>query len=407
MARLVLVCLLTALATLPLAAQQAAIRAKGIIESTETGFRFPDGTVQATAATVTGGVPSVNGIPGAVTIAANGGNSVTTASGTITIAGPWKRTVIVSPVPGNPIDSGLALVTALDEIVGNSATNPWLLRIEPGIYDLGEKQLAMKSFVDLEGSGENTTIIRGHRSGLTPVAASAAVVGASNSQLRQLTIENVALVDGYSIAVFGSGLTNFTLRDVTVMAQGSLSVGMRLESCDTDANRVRVESRCNNNGSATGLATDGTSNTIFIGEVLADATAGCSVATGVSVDGTSNTLLLSESEVRTTGATNASFGVRVIDGNGRVTNSTIAVESSTERYGVQTGAPSTANLAVYDSRVLVGDVWNDPNIVALYEGVSSTLRVYTSLIDGPRGGTPLCVYTFTSAGASTCPAPTP
>ena len=38
-------------------------------------------------------------------------------------------------------------------------TNPYLLRIEPGVYDLITDTLQMKSYVDIEGSGENVTIL--------------------------------------------------------------------------------------------------------------------------------------------------------------------------------------------------------------------------------------------------------
>jgi hypothetical protein len=66
----------------------AAITAPGLIESTVLGFRFPDGSVQTSAATVSGGVPSVNGIGGAVTIAAAGSASVDTVGSTITVTAP-------------------------------------------------------------------------------------------------------------------------------------------------------------------------------------------------------------------------------------------------------------------------------------------------------------------------------
>jgi hypothetical protein len=48
----------------------------------------------------------------------------------------YKRTVLVSPV-GTPQQNGTALRNALASITGASATNPYLLKIEPGIYDLG------------------------------------------------------------------------------------------------------------------------------------------------------------------------------------------------------------------------------------------------------------------------------
>src|SRR4029450_4125676 len=67
-------------------------------------------------------------------------------------------TQLVSPVPGTPVLRGTRLLARLASIGGASATNPYLLKIEPGVYDLRMRTLAMKPFVDVEGSGEAVTI---------------------------------------------------------------------------------------------------------------------------------------------------------------------------------------------------------------------------------------------------------
>ncbi len=61
---------------------------------------------------------------------------------------------MVGPVEGDPAASGTALLNALSGITGASEANPYLLKVEPGVYDLGTGTLRMKSFVDIEGSGE-------------------------------------------------------------------------------------------------------------------------------------------------------------------------------------------------------------------------------------------------------------
>jgi hypothetical protein len=48
----------------------------------------------------------------------------------------YERTVIVSPV-GTGTENGQALLDALARITDASASKPYLLYIEPGIYDLG------------------------------------------------------------------------------------------------------------------------------------------------------------------------------------------------------------------------------------------------------------------------------
>jgi hypothetical protein len=96
---------------------------------------------------------------------------------------PLARTVLVSPV-GTSTENGTALLAALAGIATASATNPWLLKIEPGIYDLGALSLALKPYVDVEGSGERATTIRGNN-------AAGTVIGAGPVELRLLTLENV------------------------------------------------------------------------------------------------------------------------------------------------------------------------------------------------------------------------
>jgi len=147
------------------------------------------------------------------------------------------RTVYVSPVAGNPVASGARLLAALADITTASADNPWLLKIEPGIYDLSGASLAMKPYVDVEGSGEGVTTVQSTVRGLGTVQ------GEARAELRELTVVNkapdhaVALasrVDGFTasrVSAIASGGTVFStalanraqgvFRDLTLRAEGS------------------------------------------------------------------------------------------------------------------------------------------------------------------------------------------
>jgi hypothetical protein len=98
----------------------------------------------------------------------------------------YVRTVVVGPL-GTPAQNGAALLAALAGITTASAANPWLLKIEPGIYDVGATPFLMKPFVDVEGSGQLATKITGVGSASNGVGTVQAV---SNSELRFLAIEN-------------------------------------------------------------------------------------------------------------------------------------------------------------------------------------------------------------------------
>jgi hypothetical protein len=102
------------------------------------------------------------------------------------VASAQIRTVLVSPVPGDPTASGTNLRNALANIPSPSSTNRWLLKIEPGIYQLQGTALLMRPWVDIEGSGIGVTTIR-LSSPTDPFNST--ISGASNAELRLLTVE--------------------------------------------------------------------------------------------------------------------------------------------------------------------------------------------------------------------------
>lgn len=386
--------------------QQAAIRANGIIESGQTGFRFPDGTIQATAATVTGGVPSVNGIPGAVTVAGSGGNTVSTASGTITVAGPYKRTIIVSPVPNDPTASGTALLNALASITTNSATNRYLLKIEPGTYDIGANQLVMKSYVDIEGSGQSVTRIEAERGGEGEVPGDvAAVLGASVTELRALTVVNVSSQFA-SYAYAAANVSDVRLTDLTLHASAAAyPITVMLYWSQVIASELTIVTKGQQVGGM-GMAMVGASSSLVLRDssLLVDGGGTATEGRGfVFNEGAIGTVDSSTIEVR--GALNSSEGVSVHGGSLTITNSTVRVTGSTARKGAQTTGGSTSKLDIHDSRIIVGNVWNNPSIVALYESPTTTIRAYSTLTDSASYGAPVCVLTYSYSGTTSCPPP--
>src|SRR5574342_108656 len=70
------------------------------------------------------------------------------------------KIVIVSPESGDsPVANGIALINALNGITDASSTNQYVLKLGPAIYDVQGTGVQMKEYVDIEGSGENTTKI--------------------------------------------------------------------------------------------------------------------------------------------------------------------------------------------------------------------------------------------------------
>ena len=159
----------------------------------------------------------------------------------------YTRTV-VSAV-GMPTQNGQALQGALAGITGTSQSNPYLLKIEPGHYDLGSCNLPIKESVDVEGSGEQVTRLT---SAIESDAGTKS--GASNVELRFLTVENTSASGAASGAATGA-TSGSPLRLTHVTTHGGLARVMNIDSSATIRDSV-IE------GSAYGIVNQGVLYTI-------------------------------------------------------------------------------------------------------------------------------------------------
>jgi len=158
------------------------IHAGGMVVSDGAGFMFPDATVQTTAA-----------------------------------APEHRRTVIVSPV-GTEAENGVALLAAIAGLTP-TVTEPYLLKLEPGVYDVGANQVQTKQFLDVEGSGQQITRVKGTYPAAGALNGFVQVV--SNSGIRMLTVENYGggSASYKGIDVWNEG--NVRISDVTVLVHSS------------------------------------------------------------------------------------------------------------------------------------------------------------------------------------------
>jgi hypothetical protein len=402
---------LLAISVFPAAAQQAerkpkelpvavnalppftAISARGFVHSTERGFKFPDGTVQTTAATVTGGVPSVNGIAGAVTIAGAGTNSVSTAGGTITITGKatYKKTVVVSP-GATQTASGAALLAALASITTASSTNRFLLKLEPGTYEIGDTQLVMRDFVDIEGSGPHATTILGTRGSALTGYGAAAVVAGNFTELRDITIHNVSsLANGAGVAAVSN--QSFSLRNVVItshcsdVAMGLAVLGSVVSLFDTsiyagqgaDAYGIFI----NNAGTLTIR-----DSRIAARDVTIDAIALVTYNSGM-------TLTIENSAFEAAGGSSA-WGVAVGGGTASITGTAVTVSTAATRTALSVTGSGT-NVTAHHSRFIAGNVWSgSPR--AISRAGTGTVKIFSSFVDSLSSGTPTCVMSYKEDG---------
>jgi len=110
-------------------------------------------------------------------------------------------------------------VAAVNSITDASASNPYLVVIGPGVYTMGAA-LEMKEHVDIAGSGENVTKLKGAIS-TDQFSSSAIVHGANNAALTSIALENTGGGE-WSLALYNDGASP-KLSHVTATASGGLT----------------------------------------------------------------------------------------------------------------------------------------------------------------------------------------
>jgi len=120
-------------------------------------------------------------------------------------------------------------ITAALNSIGTSATaaNPYLIRVAPGVYT---EQVTMKEFVSIEGAGEGVTIIKwtGSNTGLWDSGTCETVLGASNAELRYLTVQSDGTGVNSAMGIRNHG-TSPTLSHLTISVSGGIAdnIGIR------------------------------------------------------------------------------------------------------------------------------------------------------------------------------------
>ena len=169
-----------------------------------------------------------------------------------------------------------SLSTALAAITDATSSKPYVIKIAPGAYT-ETANVVLKTYVDVEGSGQNTTTINCACSS-NALDASAAVIsaGAITAEIRHLTINNTG-GGSQSGGVYTEGVADgsFSMLHVTATATGStFSYGV--------ANHNSSSPSMNN---VTATATDGTNS---YGVLNNDSSPSMNNVTATATDGTND-----------------------------------------------------------------------------------------------------------------------
>lgn len=165
-----------------------------------------------------------------------------------------------------------------------SRTNPCLMKIMPGIYNLNTA-LSLISYIDIEGSGRNITVLVRNNTGFTGgIIKASGQCGNESCEVRDLTLRadgsgsnvsangiysstgagprirnveiDVSVTDGNAMGVFGDG-GNVSLVDCYITSTGRFSRGIRGESSTISVKNCVVEA----NGTSATEALHGSDST--------------------------------------------------------------------------------------------------------------------------------------------------
>lgn len=366
--------------------------------------------------------------------------------GVTQVSAQYANTTVVSKHGGNYTDPVIAMNDSANWCGTPSETNRCLLKIKRGVYNIGSSTLQMKSYIDIEGSGENKTRIIGSTTYQWPLGT---IVGAAYTELRSLTVQNTgtgtAITNGYGVpsdpsdppvkisnvkisAPEGRGMRNLyssvTMTNVKIVAYkgveniegGWLTMkNTKLSASQTGVSSFRTNVRMDNVKISVTAGPDGgtgislaetdilTMNNVKIkvsGEgANAGILSGDSSITGSDTiidvsGGTGNyginagyyhsfgAITLGNSTVSATGG-DKSVGVYGTGfGSATITDSTISATEAAESIGVYNAFSHGASFFQIDRSVIVGTTYSVYS--EYYEG--RTTQIGNSWLVGPLGG---------------------
>lgn len=324
----------------------------------------------------------------------------------------YVRTKVVGP-GASDTDSGNALRAAIDGITDGKT---WLVKVEPGVYDLGSMPLVLKSGIHLQGSGENTTFLRSS----VDSGSAGTVVGHSGAVLSSLSVENTG--GGFdSIAIY-SEKPDFDFHDLIATARGGqFSYGIHLKGSTGTFENVRayalsssiassiaygfycigctsslMESYAEARGNSRSIGVNVLGGTVYLRNVTAYAI-GASTNKGVSVDrdlvGDGNVSLVNVEAVGSGGSN--SSGLFVEAGSSSARNSVLSATGATStNEGISSFSDGAPHVITVQNSIVTGAT------ASVNRASNFTVRIGQSQLSGeilpaaPSGGAYACVGNY-------------
>jgi hypothetical protein len=299
-----------------------------------------------------------------------------------------------------------------------SPTNPCLLKIMPGVYNVATSPVQMQQYIDIEGSGENTTIIKGSIGGNDHTTA--VVLGANNAEIRFLTVKNIGEGE-YLTAIYNSiaapKITNVTviatggfishgvynvftsspiMTNVNITATG-VSNGIGVRNFTSSPTMTNISITASGGASGTGIYNDSFSSPVMT-NVIATALGGDSYNTGVY--NFSSSTIMTNVTATASGNSISNRGVENYESTSTMTNVIATASGISENRGVDnynssptmtnvtaTASGGTDNYGVYNFSFSPNTVKIKQSVIkgttnTIYNNSATTILVAHSELDG-------------------------
>lgn len=367
-----------------------------------------------------------------------------------------ERLMVVSPMADAEL-SGSALLTAIASVnlQGPAQGSEWIVKIQPGEYELADTPLVMVPYVELEGSGQASTILR--RSGQDATEEQGVVVGADHAVLRHVKVERLTVqglgpsnrlgilnenasprIEAVTIEVLAgcgpSGISNRNaapiFRDITIITDGRScgagTTGVFNEESDVTITNFEITGLSDWPGSAFAIYSIGGTLTLTHGtidvpvtgwggrgittfdsathlkDVVIHATGGWHVAYGVSA--TASTVEMENVSISVSVDSVVSYGVTANDSTITMTNVTVTNTSGGPPYAVylENTDATLANVELSSSEPNFNTGWGVYNVGdGSFHSVlvdSSTIRAPSSTVRNDAGITTVVTNSILDGG---------
>ena len=224
------------------------------------------------------------------------------------------------------------ITDALNSITDNSADNPYLIYVAPGVYT---EKVTMKLYIDIEGAGEKITKVT-YTGSSDPDTGT--IIGADHAEIRFLSVENTGGAT-YAIAIYSYN-TSSSFTHVTAAAWGGIH-NLCVMNQYSSSTMTNVTATASGGTNSYGVYNESSSPTMM--NVNAHASGG---SYSIGVGNNASSTAMTNVTATASGGTN-NYGVRNQNfSSSTMTNVTATASDGTNSYGVfnEYSSPTMTNV---------------------------------------------------------------